>query len=129
MAPNNLVALAAALREALAAPESLTAESKEEKEARLDLIDMMPEFNASLIGDANVLRELAWSVSGVSEELPEKRLTTTSGRQCSALTCNQSLGNCEFGSVGLRRNVRGAFREDWSLESGSAEVTASCYDE
>lgn len=65
MAPNNLVALAAAVREALAAPQTLIAESKEEKEARLDLIDMIPEFNAALIGDANVLRELAWSVSEV----------------------------------------------------------------
>lgn len=62
MAPNNLVALAAALREALAAPESLIAESKEEKEARLDLIDLIPELNAALVGNANVLRELAWSV-------------------------------------------------------------------
>ncbi len=62
MAPNNLIALAASLREALAAPESLVAESKEEKEARLDLIDLIPELNAALVGNANVLRELAWSV-------------------------------------------------------------------
>ena len=62
MAPNNLVALAAAVREALAAPESLIATSKEEQAARLELIDMVPEINAALIGNANVLRELAWSV-------------------------------------------------------------------
>ncbi|KAH7391258.1 S-adenosyl-L-methionine-dependent methyltransferase [Cadophora sp. MPI-SDFR-AT-0126] len=66
MAPNNLVALAAAVREALAAPQTLIAESKEEKEARLDLIDMIPEFNAALVGNANVLRELAWSAVNVA---------------------------------------------------------------
>lgn len=62
MAPSSLVTLAAALREALAAPENLVAVSKEEREARRDLIDLVPEFNAALIGDGQVLRELAWSV-------------------------------------------------------------------
>jgi hypothetical protein len=62
MAPNSLVALAAAMREALATPESLIAASREEKEARLDLIDMIPELNAALVGDSQVLLELAWSV-------------------------------------------------------------------
>ena len=62
MAPSNLVALAAAMREALATPENLIAVSREEKEARLDLIDMIPELNAALVGDSQVLLELAWSV-------------------------------------------------------------------
>ena len=62
MAPNSLVALAAAMREALAAPESLIAISREEKEARLDLIDMIPKLNAALVGDSQILLELAWSV-------------------------------------------------------------------
>lgn len=62
MAPNNLLALAAALREALAVPESLVPVSREEQEARRDIIDLIPELNATLIGDAEVLRELAWSV-------------------------------------------------------------------
>ena len=62
MTQNNLLALAKALREALAVPESLVAVSKEEQEARRDIIDLIPELNAALIGDAEVLRELAWSV-------------------------------------------------------------------
>jgi hypothetical protein len=62
MAPNNLVTLAATLRKALAGPESLVAWSKEEEEARRDIIDLIPELNATLVGDAEVLRELAWSV-------------------------------------------------------------------
>jgi hypothetical protein len=51
MAPNGLVDLAAALREALAEPESLVAVSIEEQEARRDIIDLIPEFNAALVGD------------------------------------------------------------------------------
>lgn len=62
MASNKLVALAVAVKEALANPASLQGGSKEEKDARLDLIDMIPELNARLIGDANTIRALAWSV-------------------------------------------------------------------
>jgi hypothetical protein len=66
MATNSLVSLAAAVREALAKPQSLAASSAEEREARLDLIDLLPELNATLVGDVEYLRELAWSVSIVS---------------------------------------------------------------
>ena len=62
MATNSLVSLAAAVREALAEPQSLSASSAEEQEARLDLIDLLPELNAALVGDIEHLRELAWSV-------------------------------------------------------------------
>jgi hypothetical protein len=62
MAPSKLLALAAALRDALEDPQTLKPETNEEKEARLDLIDMIPELNAALIGDANMLKEVAWSV-------------------------------------------------------------------
>jgi hypothetical protein len=63
MATNSLVSLAAAVRAALAKPQSLAASSEEEKKARLDLIDLLPELNAALVGDVEFLRELAWSVS------------------------------------------------------------------
>ena len=58
----NLVALAASIREALASPQTLVAETKEDKDARLDIIDMMPELNRALLGEVHALRELAWSV-------------------------------------------------------------------
>ncbi|KAF4633016.1 hypothetical protein G7Y89_g5105 [Cudoniella acicularis] len=61
MSTNNLVSLAAAVRQALATPQSLVASSPEEQKARLDLIDLVPELNATLIGDVEHLRELAWS--------------------------------------------------------------------
>lgn len=63
MPANSLVALVAAVREALATPQSLKASTSEEQEARLELIDLIPELNAALIGDVEHLRELAWSVS------------------------------------------------------------------
>lgn len=62
MSTNNLIALVAAVRDALATPQSLAALTPEEQEARLDLIDLIPELNARLIGDVQHLRELAWSV-------------------------------------------------------------------
>jgi hypothetical protein len=66
MSANSLVSLAAAVTEALAKPESLLASSPEEQKARLDLIDLLPELNAALVGDVEHLRELAWSVSRAS---------------------------------------------------------------
>lgn len=63
MSANSLVSLAAAVREALAKTQSLAASSAEEREARADLIDLLPELNAALVGDVEFLRELAWSVS------------------------------------------------------------------
>ncbi len=66
MPANSLVSLAAAVTEALAKPESLLASSPEEQKARLDLIDLLPELNAALVGDVEHLRELAWSVSRAS---------------------------------------------------------------
>jgi hypothetical protein len=62
MSKNNLVALVAAVREALATPQSLIASTSEEQEARLDMTDLIPELNAALVGDTEHLRELAWSV-------------------------------------------------------------------
>jgi hypothetical protein len=62
MGPNKLVSLSAALREALASPECLVPVSREEQEARRDIIDVIPVLNAALVGDANVLCELAWPV-------------------------------------------------------------------
>ena len=63
MPTNSLVALTAAVREALTTPQSLEASSPKEQEARLELIDLIPELNAALIGDVEHLRELAFSVS------------------------------------------------------------------
>ncbi len=60
MAPTNLVALAASLREALSSP--LVAESKADQEARLDIIDMIPVLNRKLVGEAQTIRDMAWEV-------------------------------------------------------------------
>lgn len=66
MAENGLVALASTLRQVLAAPGSLVPESKDEQDARLDIIDMIPDLNRTLLGDKQTLRDLAWSVSSPS---------------------------------------------------------------
>src|SRR5271154_6318030 len=65
MSENGLVSLAATLKELLASPQSLIPESKAEHDARLDIIDMIPDLNRTLLGDKQTLRDLAWSVSSV----------------------------------------------------------------
>ena len=62
MSSNQLVTLAAAVREALSSPRGLVASSPREQVARLDLIDLLPELNAALVGNTQYVRELAWSV-------------------------------------------------------------------
>ena len=63
MAENGLVSLATMLRDLLATPNALVPESKEQQNARLDIIDMIPNLSRKLLGDEQTLRELAWSVS------------------------------------------------------------------
>jgi hypothetical protein len=63
MTENGLVALASTLRELLASPKSLVPGSKAEQDARLDIIDMIPDLSRTLLGDKQTLRDLAWSVS------------------------------------------------------------------
>jgi hypothetical protein len=62
MPANGLVALAATLKQLLSSPQSLVPESKAEQNARLDIIDMIPDLNRTLVGDKQTLRDLAWSV-------------------------------------------------------------------
>jgi hypothetical protein len=62
MAENGLVSLAATLKKLLASPHTLVPESKAEHDARLDIIDMIPDLNRTLVGDKQTLRDLAWSV-------------------------------------------------------------------
>jgi hypothetical protein len=62
MSTNRLVTLAAAVREALSTPHGLVASSPQEQVARLDLVDLLPELNAALVGNTQYVRELAWSV-------------------------------------------------------------------
>lgn len=69
MVENGLVALAATLKNLLASPQSLVPESKAEHDARLDIIDMIPDLNRTLVGDKQTLRDLAWSV-GFRPSLP-----------------------------------------------------------
>ncbi|KAI9744020.1 MAG: hypothetical protein M1818_002754 [Claussenomyces sp. TS43310] len=62
MAPNqNLVLLAAAVRKALSS--SLVAASKDEvaKKARLDLLDMLPDLERTLLGPRETLLRLTWT--------------------------------------------------------------------
>jgi hypothetical protein len=60
MPPVNLVALAASLREVLDSP--LVAESDVDREARLDIIDMIPVLNRKLVGEVQTIRDMAWEV-------------------------------------------------------------------
>jgi hypothetical protein len=60
MPPINLVALAASLREALDAP--LVVESDADREARLDIIDMIPVLNRKFVGEVQTIRDMAWEV-------------------------------------------------------------------
>jgi hypothetical protein len=64
MPENGLVALAATLKELLASAH-LTPESKADHDARLDIIDMIPDLNRTLVGDKQTLPDLAWSVSSL----------------------------------------------------------------
>ena len=65
MAPN-LVDLVASLREALASPQMLGPQTKEEEIARLDILDMLPQINHTLIGDYQYQRDMGWSVRSES---------------------------------------------------------------
>jgi hypothetical protein len=60
MPPVNLVALAASLREALDSP--LVLESDADREARLDIIDMIPVLNRKFVGEGQTIRDMAWEV-------------------------------------------------------------------
>jgi hypothetical protein len=60
MPPVNLVALAASLREALDSP--LVVESDADREARLDIIDMIPVLNRKFVGEVQTIRDMAWEV-------------------------------------------------------------------
>lgn len=113
MSTSKLIALAAAVREALATPESLTASSPEEREARLDLIDLVPELNATLIGNVAYLHELAWSVSQVnskpnpiSSNKTQSNYVGTVGRTCPPHRSNQPLGPRKSRSPRRRNLIR-----------------------
>lgn len=68
MAPTSLVALAASLREALDSP--LVTESKADREARLDIIDMIPVLHRKLVGEVQTIRDMAWEVRSSRGTLP-----------------------------------------------------------
>lgn len=58
MSTASLATLAASLREALDAPLDL--QNKAEREARLEIIDMIPALNRKLIGEVQTIRDMAW---------------------------------------------------------------------
>lgn len=58
---SPLIVLAKSLREALDTP--LTAGTKEEKEARLEILDMLPILNRKLVGDVQAILDMAWGVN------------------------------------------------------------------
>lgn len=68
MSPS-LISLAHSLREALASPASLQAESEAEKNARLDILDMIPDLNRTLIGEFQALRDMSMSVLNHSSHI------------------------------------------------------------
>lgn len=61
MPENPLIALAAAMRTALSQP--VAADDKAAQMARLDLIDMIPDLQRSLIGEQAFIRDLTWQVN------------------------------------------------------------------
>lgn len=60
MAENPLIALAAAMRTALATPVDVS--DKAAQTARLDIIDMVPDLQLKLIGEQAMIRNMTWSV-------------------------------------------------------------------
>jgi hypothetical protein len=60
MADNPLIALAAAMRTALATPVDVS--DKAAQTARLDIIDMVPGLQLKLIGEQAMIRNMTWSV-------------------------------------------------------------------
>jgi hypothetical protein len=63
MSENPLVALAAAMRTALATPLEAATNDKAGQTARLDLIDMIPDLQRILIGEQATIRNMTWSVN------------------------------------------------------------------
>lgn len=59
MAENPLIALAAAMRTALATPVDVS--DKAAQTARLDIIDMIPDLQLKLIGEQAMIRNMTWS--------------------------------------------------------------------
>lgn len=75
----NLVALAASLREALDSP--LVVESDADREARLDIIDMIPVLNRKFVGELQTIRDMAWEVQYICAEyspVPREFISSTS---------------------------------------------------
>jgi len=61
MAEHPLLALAAAMRSALATP--IEASDKAAQAARLDIIDMIPDLQLKMIGEQAMIRNMTWSVN------------------------------------------------------------------
>jgi len=62
MSNNPLVALAASMRTVLSTPLEEATQDKAGKTARLDIIDMIPDLQRSLIGERDTIRNMTWSV-------------------------------------------------------------------
>ncbi len=62
MSENPLVALATALRTALSAPLKTATEDKAGQTARLDIIDMIPDLQRTLMWERDTIRNMTWSV-------------------------------------------------------------------
>jgi hypothetical protein len=81
MAENPLIALAAAMRTALATPVDVS--DKAAQTARLDIIDMVPDLQLKMIGEQAMIRNMTWSVFTPSpfpkpQYFPQKYLTVFS---------------------------------------------------
>jgi hypothetical protein len=61
MSTHPFIALAAAMRTALATP--ITATDRAAQTARLDIIDMIPDLQLQLIGEQAMIRNMTWSVN------------------------------------------------------------------
>ncbi|KAL2071765.1 hypothetical protein VTL71DRAFT_13000 [Oculimacula yallundae] len=107
MSPTNLVALAASLREALDSPFDL--ENKAEREARLEIIDLIPALNRKLIGEVQTIRDMAWewlnvlSLKAVSHWSIAKHVPLEESISYTDLSTN-----CGLEPTALRRLIRHA---------------------
>lgn len=63
MTSNSLVALAAGMRKALSSGARSSILDKAGREAKLDLMDMLPDLQRQLAGDRETIRDMVWSVS------------------------------------------------------------------
>ncbi|KUJ11316.1 S-adenosyl-L-methionine-dependent methyltransferase [Mollisia scopiformis] len=126
MSTSTLTTLLASVRSALATPSSLLPSTSSDQQARLDLIDLLPELNAALIGDTAHLRELAWSAIHVLPLAAISRWKLASHVPLDGeITYHELSSKTGISSPLLKRILRHAMTSRLFLELPSGEISHS----